>query len=269
MLSYASRSKLVLRIQCRMFSVMSSVCSISSKKKEITNINEDPEYLKFYNESTAYLHRELKSTYAMYSKGEKDRKEVIQQFEPILNKWGWCLLKSPLAETANHIHIQKTGSVSIDILMDYKDTEDAFSKEMQLLVSSSKGLLYSLGQFSRGTGFTMDTCYLLDESAKMGILDGNFKTFSNLANKYGKPIVGQDGMAELSWLMNEKSDLIGVRERIDVLINDYIAKICGVAISQLEDKDSGEKLRHVLWLLAEYCELEERGRWYRNLTGFQ
>lgn len=241
---------------------------------------QDKEFIKFQRESQIKLRSELQKSIDQFDSVHSDRFELLQKFPPVLSQWGWKLVKAPFLKTGDdHIHLSKVDSknlVSVDILLDYRIPENDELKEMQMIINrGSDKCLYLIGTLSRKYGFTSGSCMIINADQKDLILENDFKTFSQIGNKFYKMMeIDADELNQLKWILkdviknNQMGDLNGVREKFDVLLYDYISKETGLI--NIADLEMNEPLVNVLWMLASYSELESRRMWledFRDIIG--
>lgn len=239
-------------------------------------LNENPEYLKFYNESKTELINELETSISNFDIKHEGRSDVIDRFPNILEKWGWQLLKSPFLNPMDDF-IQLTkyksndNSICVDILLDYRIPENEGVREMQMLLTKeNKGSLYFIGTLDKSIGFTSGSCISVPVGIRDEIINGEQATFNSLGAKFSKYMESDETeLNELNWMVQESvksnsmEDLEGVREKFDILLYDYMAMETGLIA--YGEADFNSNLLNVIWLISVYSELEANRNWMLQL----
>lgn len=240
-------------------------------------LNDDPGYLKFYNESRIQLINELETSILDFETTHEGRSDVSGKFPEVLGKWGWKLLKSPFMNPKDdYIHLTKLAKsnetdISVDVLLDYRIPENEGVREMQLLLTRGNlGSLYFIGTLDKTVGFTSGSCIYLPDGTRKQIVDGDQSTFNSLGSKFTKYMENDETeLDELNMIVrdllktNSLSELEGVREKFDILLYDYMGKETGLI--GYGEAAFNSKLLNVIWLISVYSELEANKNWMIQL----
>lgn len=285
-LKFNGRSNVLLK-SVRNYSVETETGETSAPKfkKNRNNKSSKPKKeMSYEDESKEYILKELLKSKKQFDQDNTKLSEISVQFKDLLQLHGLTLVKAPLREPISFredaIHISKSvGDMQIDLLVDYKTSEDTQAREAQIILTNTKHadqVLYFMGLFTKDEGLLLESCMPIDttsiskssEDVRSAICDGEQWIFKHFDNKFQKPLdvsnpIVREFLLSTSEFDFETADLDG-RSLVDALVNYWILDALAL---RANDPDSARP-RLILWMLGTYCENNLQGLWLDNLIAF-
>lgn len=254
----------------------------NKSNKKVTDVE-----LSFEEESDEYILKELKKEIKSFKSKNKQIPQIVSQFKDILQLYKYELIQCPVsseteikAENTTHLRkVTQTGE-TIDLLMDFKTSEDLGSREIQVVITNEnkkESVLYMMGSFSQENGFMFDSSmfikansYNKTEDIRDSICKGKSEIFKSLNNHYHKSMnIDDEKMIEFLSIdeTNPEAQIPEFengRSFVDAMVNYTVIEMLEVKNSDVE----GRKLRTIMWMLGTYCENALYGAWLEELTKF-